>query len=168
VEEPERGWTLTEGAGSRSFFLGSVWLGVISAESSSSGGTWFRVGGEETVVLTKCMDEASLDCGGGSRPRSTGESVSVAETCWPARSGTGELERAGREEGAPVSIRRELMISALVRICLSWPRKMTSLEIKRELIVKDADKVLPNGADPRCPVFHSWSGEALLLLPVKD
>lgn len=47
------------------------------------------------VVLTKCMDEASLDCGGGSQPRSPGESVSVAETSLLMGSGTGELETAG-------------------------------------------------------------------------
>lgn len=62
------------------------------------------------------------------------------------------------------------MISALVRpsICLSWLPKMTSLELERELVVKDVHKALPNGADPRCPVFHSRGGETLILLPVKE
>lgn len=120
-------------------------------------------------MLTKCMDEADWECEEGSRPRSTSESVSV-ETCLLGRSGTGELEMAGLVEATSVSIRREPMISALVRpsICLSWLRKMTSLEPERELVVKDAQKVLPNGANPRCPVFHSRSGETLLLLPVKE
>jgi hypothetical protein len=51
-------------------------------------------------VPTKCMDGASLACGGGSRSGSTGESVSVIETCSPGRSDTGVLEMADLEEVA--------------------------------------------------------------------
>lgn len=53
-------------------------------------------------MLTKRMDEADWDCGEGSRPRSTSESVSVVETCLLGRSGTGELEMAGFEEATSV------------------------------------------------------------------
>jgi hypothetical protein len=176
VEEPDRGRGLVDGAGSRSFFRAStrfLWLGVTSAERCSSSGS-FLVGEEETAVLTECTDDASLDGGEDMPPRSTGELVSVVVTPLLARSDTGELESAGWEESVSVSIRREFLISALVRpsICLSWPPKTTSLKYEREFVVKDTftGRASPNGADPRSPVFHSWNSEALLLLqvPIKD
>jgi hypothetical protein len=174
VEEPDRGRGLLDGAGSRSFFRAStrfLWLGVTSAERCSSGGS-FLVGEEEMSVLTECTDDASLDCGEDSPPRSTGELAAVVVTPLLGGSDTGELESAGWEGSVSVSIRREFLISALVRpcICLSWPPKMTSLKYEREFVVKDTvtGRASPNGADPRRPVFHSWNSEALPLLPIKD
>ena len=110
---------------------------MTSAERCSSGDS-FLVGEEETP--TECTDDASLDCGEYSPSRSTGESVSVVVTPLFAGSDRGELESAGWEESVPVSIRREFLISALVRptICLSWLLKMTSLMYKREVVVKDS------------------------------
>ena len=141
------------------------------AERCSSSGS-LPVVEEETVVLTECTDDASLDCGEDSPHRSVGELVSAVVIPLLAVSDTGELEGAGWEESVSVSIRREFLISALVRpsICLSWPSKMTSLKYKREFVVKDTvtGRASPNGADPGCSVFHSWNSEALLLLPIKD
>ena len=176
VEEPDSGRGLVDGAGSRlgSFFRASttfLWLGVTSAERCSPGGS-FLVGEEETDVLIERTDNASLDGGEDSPPSSTGELVSVVVTPLLAGSDTGELESAGWDESVSVSIRRELLISALVRpsICLSWPPKMTSLKYEREFVVKDTvtGRASPDGADPRCPVFHGWNSKALLLLPIKD
>ena len=155
MEEPDRGRGLVDAAGSRSLFRASkrfLWLGVTSAERCSSGSS-FLVGEEETAVLTECMDDAFLGCGEDSPPRSTGDLVSVVVTPLLAESETGELESAGWEESISVSIRREFLISALVRpsICLSWPLMMTSLEYERELVVKDmvTGRASPNGTDPR-------------------
>jgi hypothetical protein len=142
VEAPDRGRGQVDDVGSISIFRAStrsLWLGVTSSESCSSGDP-LLVGEEETAVLTDCTEEASLDCGGYSPPRSTGELVSVVVIPLLAGSDTGELESAGWEESVSVSIRREFLISALVRptICLSWPLKITSLKYESEVVVKDS------------------------------
>jgi hypothetical protein len=78
--------------------------------------TEFRVGEGGAAVLVERIDAAaSLDKVGSSRPRDTGESLSIPETCLPSRSGTGEPGRLGCEESDLLSIRRALLISVFVR-----------------------------------------------------
>jgi hypothetical protein len=73
------------------------------------------VGGDGAAVLVERIDAAALDKVGSSRPRDTGESLSIPETCLPSRSGTGEPGRLDCEESGLLSIRRELLISVFVR-----------------------------------------------------
>jgi len=126
LEELSRDLILGEGVGSGSFSHVSTrffWLGVISAENWSPDGKWFLASEEWASVLVERIDETffNLDREGNSRLGDTDESVTIAETCLLGTSDTGELGRAVWEESAPVSIRREPLISDFVRSssCLS-------------------------------------------------